>query len=275
MKIELEEIIEISPKLILWNKLPKLIDEEMIINFLKNDVLLLEYDSIENISKINAYLIAYVFNLDTMLFSMDNENQSVSSKAKEIIGKINSIGKYQKIAFTSHEFKEFKEMFFKAGIEYYQLKENSRKEIFDIVKMFISPIHISKYCRTNLRLYFKPNFYKALLIYKDNSFKGHIKDLSLSGMGITIDNNDDFKNCDIGCFLTIRVDFGVSFLVIANGMIVRKDKKDGLIGINIDIRDKFMIDENNAVMLHNIINTWIIKLVQSNCININNKELFD
>jgi len=272
MKIELEEIVEISPKLLLWNKLPDFLDESMIIEFLKNDVLMLEYSTIEEVTKINAYIIACILNLD-QIFKNENENKNMLNMAKSLLEELNTVKETKKIIMTSRSYPNIKKIFKEEGLQYFELK-GKKETLLEVLKDIACPRRSENACRTNLRLHFKPEYYKVAIKIPDNSFNGYINDLSFSGMGIVLERSEDFKKCKIGSFMNIKIDFKVSFLIIAKGMIIRKDKKRNLIGIQMDAQDKHMVDNDNAIMLKNIIDTWVAKIVQSRLITIENKGLF-
>lgn len=273
MKIELEEIVEISPKLLLWNKIPDFMNEEMIIEFLKNDVLLLEYNTFEDITKINAYIIACILNLD-QIFKNDTESKNMLNQARSLVEELQMVKETKKIIITSKSFPNIKKIFTKTGMEYFEVK-NNKDTLFEFLKDIACPRGYENACRTNLRLHFRPNYYKVNIKTTDYTFKGYINDLSFSGMGIVLKQAEEFEKCKIGSFLNIRIDFRVSFLMIAKGMIVRKDKENNFIGVQMDILDKYMVDDDNAVVLKSIIDTWITKIVQSKHITLENKDFFN
>jgi hypothetical protein len=262
MKIELEEIVEISPKILLCNKLPKCINEEDIINFLKNDVLFMEYKNIQNALKIDAYVIGLLLNIDEIATGK-TEDKELLVQSRKLISEISELGSFKKFVITANPLPNIKKLFRSAKFEYFEYDKSNKHELLYLLKGLVCPNEKNVICRTNLRLHFRPEYYNVLIKLHDYEFNGFINDLSFSGMGIILDKYEDFKKCKIGSFLTIRIDFKVSFLQITKGMIVRKDKSKNLIGIQIDIQDKFMIDDSNASMLESIINTWITKIIQS------------
>jgi|GEM_PF-4363638 len=263
MLIELDEVVEIFPKLIIWNKLPEELDEEIIIKFLRNDFLILEYDINQIFKTKNKNIYAYVINLDDLLFDNDESYNDILKNAENILNQIYETDEYNFFIFSTHNFNEIKNLFLNAHIKYFEIQNKSKSNIMSILNKIVEPNFIYKFSRTNLRLFLRPYSYKVVIKHKDLIYKAFIKDLSLSSLGIIIDDDNDFKKINIGDFITIRIDFKVSFLVINNGVIVRKDKFNNEIGIKIDIMDKFMIDENNSILLENIINTWLTKIVQS------------
>jgi hypothetical protein len=274
MKITLDEVVEISPKIVLINKFPDFIDEEMLINFLINNVLLVEFDSFEKIKGINKNILACLINLDGYLFNIDYLDQGILRKANEVIINIKSLIDFYVLAFTVHKFRKIKDMFLKQGIKYYIRVENDKDEMINIIKEAINPIYLKKHIRTSLRIGFIPQKYPILIKYRERIIKGFIKDLCLKWIGIEIEDTYDFKSLHIGSFISINIDFGVLHLNVLRGIIVRKDNYNRLIGIKMNIDDGYELDNQNKLILENIIKTRITKVVRSNCLNIDNHELF-
>lgn len=274
MKITLDEVVEISPKIVLINKFPDFIDDEMLINFLINNVLLVEFKTFEKIKGMNKNVLACLVNLDGYLFSVDCLDQDILRKANEVIVNIKSLVDFYVLAFTVHRFRKIKDMFLKQGIKYYIRMENSKDEMINIIKEAINPIYLKSHIRTSLRIGFMLQKYQVLIKYQEKSIKGFIMDLSLKGIGIEILDNNDYKYLQIGSFISINIDFGVLHLNILRGIIVRKDNYSRIIGVKMNIYDSYELDNQNKLILENIIKTRITKVVKSNCLNIDNHELF-
>ncbi len=274
MKITLDEVVEISPKVVLINKFPDFIDEEMIINFLINNVLLIEFGTFEKIKGINKNILACLINLDGYLFGVDCLYNSILKKANEIILNIKSIEDFYVSAFTVHRFRKIKELFIKHGINYYIRSENSKDEMINIIKEAINPIYLKRHIRSSLRIGFMPQKYPVLIKYRENMIKGFIKDICLQGIGIEVLDVNDFKYLQIGSFISINIDFGVLHLNVLRGIIVRKDNYSRTIGIKMNIYDNYELDNENKLILENIIKTRITKVVKSNYLNIDNQEFF-
>lgn len=274
MKITLDEVVEISPKIVLINKFPDFIDDEMLINFLINNVLLVEFKSFEKIKGKNKNILACLINLDAYLFNIDYSDQDIFRKANEVMVNIKSLVDFYVLAFTVHRFRKIKEMFLKQGIKYYIRIENSKDEMINIIKEAINPIYLKRHIRTSLRIGFLHQKYSVLIKYQERTIKGFIKDLCLKGIGIEISDNNDYKYLQIGSFISINIDFGVLHLNVLRGIIVRKDNYNRLIGIKMNIDDSYELDNENKLILENIIRTRITKVIKSNYLNIDNHELF-
>ena len=274
MKIHLDENIEIFPKIVLINRFTDLIDNDMIINFLVNNILLLEFKSFDKIKNKKNNILGCLINLDEYLFNINTIHNNMLNKIEEVIKDIKSINDFYIAAFTIHKFNKIKDMFIKEGIKYFVRVENSKDEMINIIKELITPIDKEKCSRSSLRIGFMDYKYFASIKDREDVYNGYIVDLSLNGVGIEIISEDHFKHLQIGNFISVNIDFGVLNLKILRGIIVRKDNKKRHIGIKFDITDKYEIDDENRIILDGIIRTWIIKLIHSNSMNISNRELF-
>ena len=266
MKMMLDETVNICPKILLCNKFPDVIDEDMIISFMKNDILILEHSIFKDIENIHP-IMAVVINLDGYLFNLDNLRIDIFKKVKDVIKEIKTINNPHKNVFSVHKFRKIIDMFNKESLKYHHRQDCAKDEMISIIKTIVRPICDKSNCRSSLRLNFKPHLFEVLVKKSKNvGFKGYLKDLSLTGIGIEIPD-DNFKECQSGSFLSLRIDFKVSFLKIDRAIVTRRDKKSNSIGVKIDITDKFEIDSTNIMILENIINTWITKAVESNLFN--------
>ena len=274
MQLHLEENIYICPKIVLINKFTDLIDENMIINFLINNILLLEFKSFNKIKNKKNNILGCLINLDEYIFNIDTLHNSMLDKINDVIDSIKSIKDFYIAAFTIHKFNKIREMFINEGIKYFVRMENSKDEMVNIIKESITPFNKEKCSRSSLRIGFMDYKYFASIKYKEKICNGYIIDLSLKGAGIEIINVDNFKYLQIGSFVSIDIDFGVLFFNILRGIIVRKDSKNKIIGIKFNVTDKFEIDDENKIILDSIIRTWIIKALRSKSMNISSKELF-
>jgi len=274
MMIKLDENIEISPKIVLMNRFVDIVDEEMIVKFLISNILLVEYNSFEKLREIKNNVLGCLVNLDDYLFCIDFQNNDIDNKVSKMINNIKSIKNFYITAFTVHNFRKIKEIFIKQGIKYYVRHENSKDELINIIKETITRVDHTESFRSSLRIGFTDKRYETKIKHREMIVEGIIKDLSINGLGIEINNFDDYKNLHIGSFVAINLDFGVLSLNIQRGIIVRKDNDNRIIGIKMDITDKYEIDDENKIILENIIKTWITKAVRSNNLNIGSKELF-
>ena len=132
MRLELDEIVEIFPKLILWNKFPETLDEEIIIKFLKNDYFLLEFNLNEIIDKTNQNIFALIFNLDYILYNNEASYEEILDKAEKLIQHILEIYKFKVYAFSSYNSHEIKNLFLKSHIKYFEIQDNTKKKTIDI-----------------------------------------------------------------------------------------------------------------------------------------------
>jgi hypothetical protein len=274
MKIQLDEDIHISPKIVLINRFTDLIDENMIINFLINNILLLEFRSFDKIKNKQDNIIGCLVNLDEYLFNINNLNNNILNKINEVIKNIKSLKDFYIATFTIYNVNKIKEKFINEGIKYFVRIKNTKDEMVNIIKESLTSVDKEKCNRSSLRIGFMKHQYSVVIKFRENIYRGYIKDLSLKGLGVEIVNKGDFKQLQIGSFVSANIDFGVLYFNIQSGVIVRKDNNTQCIGIKFDITDKYELDDENRTILDSIIRTWLIKAIRSKTMNISNKELF-
>ncbi|HPO50247.1 MAG TPA: PilZ domain-containing protein [Spirochaetota bacterium] len=272
MKFLLDEEIEIFPKVIFWFSKPKEITTDHLLKLLKKDVLILEakydflklYNSFEDCKKLGiiinlddtydvegatpARIISFI---DNLLEPIIDENSKIKivvhSKRKE-----QDLLKYfddKDILFFSNDI-----VFKKNKINYF-------------LEQMLSPIFEFTNQRTSLRLAFKNAIYKTEINFGKKTVNGIIKDISLNGAGLVLDYEVDYNNIHVGDFVTLTIDFKVLFFKILRGVVIRKNQRENLLGVKIDLDDPYMIDDENMVILNKIIDSWVSKLLA--------KEKFD
>jgi len=266
MKFLLDEEIEIFPKIIFWFAKPKEITVEILLKFLRKDILFLEskcnfltlYNNFSECRKIGL-----IINLDELIDIDGATPTRIIEFLNNIINPIKCDIDQLKIIIHSKRkdeallrfFDDNNIIFFSNDVVF---KTNKVDHFLD--QMLNSVFDFSTQ-RTSLRLGFKNTTYSTEIIYNNKNYNGIIKDISLKGAGLVLDYEVDYNNIHIGDFVTLNIDFKVLFFKILKGIVIRKNQHENLLGIKIDLDDPYMIDNENMIILNRIIDSWITKLL--------------
>jgi len=271
MKLILQDEIEISPKLILWAGMPDIIDDDVIIKYLKSDILITNYHGkLSNVNNIKHQTIALFYNLDSAVTANVSEEDELIPFIKEIIREFQNITQIGVFVQTSRSHTDEIQTLFKEASINYQYFENfmlNPAQCLSIVQNVIAPMYASKSIRTSLRLNFLTSNYTVNLKTEKGDVSGYISDISLSGLGIQVDNEADMDKFYVGQMLCINVDFKVIHLNIAQGLVMRLGPDNTFFGVKINPGDEIMIDTKNSQILGSIIDSYLEKIVRNNALS--------
>ncbi len=265
------EII-ISPKTIYWIEMPFILSENDRIELLKKDILLINYSGeskeIAKLKKKDNKFSGYIFNLDGILdknYIKTNQMYSYVDKLAKYIG--NNFQKRSIVYTTMHDikliriFKEYSAMFFEKDLNE---KRNALSAVNNLIFPFFSKNNRVE--RTCLRLkLFQKKYYIMLTNYtkKKLMVAGILKDISLSGMGIIINEKDKLSKFNLKDLIEVKVSINKKVIHIIKAIIARIDMKTLEIGIMYNVLDPKMVDKNSSNYLTEIINNWITDIIKN------------
>jgi len=271
MKLILQDEIEVSPKLILWAGMPDIIDNDVIIKYLKSDILITKYPGkLSDVNNVNHQTIALFYNLDAAVTTNVSEEDELIPFIKGIIQEFKNIDQVGVFVQSSRSHSDEIEALFAENSVNYQYLENymiNPRQCLSLIQNVIAPMYASKSIRTSLRLNFLTSNYTVSLKTEKGEVSGHISDISLSGLGIIVDNQSDMDKFYVGQMLFISIDFKVIHLNISQGLIMRLGPESTFFGVKINPGDELMIDTKNSQILGSIIDSYLEKIVRNHALS--------
>jgi hypothetical protein len=267
MKIVLQDEIEIYPKLILWAGMPDVIDDDTVIKYLKSDILITDYPGdLSNIKHVSHQMIAFFYNLDSAVTGRLTEERYLMPIIDDVIADLKKVDHAAVFVQSSRYHDDEVEARFLENKINYQYLENfmlNPGQCMSIIQDVIAPMYASKSVRTSLRLRFLETGYKVTMMTDKGEITGSLNDISLSGMGIYVDDESDMDKFFIGQMIRIIIDFKVIHLDITQGLIMRMGPELTFLGIKVNPGDEVMIDTKNSQILGSIIDSHLEKIVRS------------
>ncbi|MCG8572045.1 MAG: PilZ domain-containing protein [Spirochaetes bacterium] len=257
--------IKITPKTLFWIETPVPIYDEEKIEFLKNDILILESSlNLEKASpfKKNDKLDSFfLFNLDGIIHKNNIKDKDILHASTKISDLINQNIYKESIVHTNMINNQLAHFFKNQKIHYLEKNLSDHKSAIhvaqDIIKYFFHNTGVHH--RTSIRLNFYPdNEINAKIIFsnEDAPYLGYLKDLSLDGLGIYMPFEETI-NLRLGELIKIELYSHKPFLTIKKGLITRIDKKTKEVGISFNLNDKKMINEDQADYITSMIYNWL------------------
>ena len=257
--------ILVSPKTIYWFDMPIAITDHEKIELLKKDILLIDYrDDLNTIitfkDKVKE-IAAFFYNIISKKKLVDENKYTFSEKLIQLIKEFNF---QNNLIHTTQIDMKLSQLFKENGIIYLEKNFNDKRIALSVISALITPFFSNnlKIRRSFLRLNLAPMKYKVLIQdKKNNNIFGYIKDLSLNGMGIYIENPDDFDNINLKDLINLRLSIKQSIIKISNAIVSRKNEESKEIGITYDITSTKMIREDYATYLTGLIYNWLKELI--------------
>jgi len=248
--------------------MPVSIGEADKIELLKKDILLIDCNyGIEDIPKLiekQGKNIAFFYNLDRIFQKNKAENEyALSQKLANFISKFSPD---KSIVHTTLLDEKIKNIFRQEGLIFLEKNFNDKQGavniVMDLMKPLFSEENIVKRSFLRINLYpetkYKIEITGASLT---EPILGHLKDLSLNGLGMILFDRDDIKKVSIKDSISIRIFTPISILKVPMAFITRKDEDKSEIGVNYNIENKSMVKDETASFLIKIIYKWIHDII--------------
>ncbi len=256
--------ITLSPYTLYWVQMPIIIGEDDRIDLLKRDVFVIEcqyaVDEYEKLVEKKDDSSAFFFNLDKIL-SCTNKQGEIEL-AKKVAQFISGFCPERSVIHTTTIDSTIKEIFQLEGLIYLEKNFNDKEGSVNLIMNLLKPLFSSenRIRRSDIRLLLYPNVrYKIEAIY-DNGNKvicGFLKDISLSGIGIILNSENDIEHFSLKDQITLRLITHNSILKIPMAIVSRKSPKIHEIGVSFTITDTNMIREETANFIVKNIYKWI------------------
>jgi len=264
------EII-ISPKTIYWVQTPVTISENDRIELLKRDVLIINYNGeLQDIVKLkdkDNKLSAFFFNLDGIISRNHIKGDEVYPFSEKIAKFVSGVFPKRSLVYTTILDPALISIFKKYNVNFIEKNLNDKKvaisTIFSLMNTFFA--EDGKVQRSYLRLNLFPMKYKFIIsnLSKNNiMLEGLIKDLSLSGLGLVIINNNELKNVALKDIVEIKLFIKNSIIKVNKAIITRFDVSKGEVGVTYNMNDAKMIREDYASYLTSLIYNWIKEIIK-------------
>ncbi|MCK4798753.1 MAG: hypothetical protein KAT05_15355 [Spirochaetes bacterium] len=263
--------IHISPKTIFWVEMPDNIKDHDKIELLKKDILLVKCSGvIQELVKLrekNSKSSAFFYNLDQILHENHIKNSEAFNFLHKIVQFIKTLSPEKTLVHTTIIDKKISELFRDEGIIYVEKNLNDKKIAESTILALIHPLFSehNKVKRSFLRLNLLPMKYKVAISNISRGspvIKGCLKDLSLNGMGIVLNDKNELNFFSLKNLIEIKIFIRDSILTISKAFITRVDDEKIEIGVNYDISDNSMVREDYATYLTGLIYNWIKELLE-------------
>ena len=248
--------------------MPAIIGEQDRIEMLKRNVFVVECQyGFEDYSKLiekRDDCSAFFFNLDKIFINVKKGSEYII--AEKIAQFISKFSPDKSVAHTTLLDNKMREIFQNEGIIYLEKnfcdKEGSVTLLMNLLKPLFSNENVIR--RTDIRLLLFPIVKYKVDIYFDNFLKsrtGYLKDVSMSGIGVKFETNEDLDCFSLKDQVMIRVISHNSIYKIPLAIITRKTLGVKEVGVSFNITDTNMIKEETANFFVKIIYSWIKEVI--------------
>jgi hypothetical protein len=265
------EIIS-KPNTIYWIKMPAIIGESDQVELLKNDILVIDCDyGIEDLDKIrekDKTNAAFFYNLDVLLSKNLVIQENLYNHAEKIAAFISDHAPERSIAHTFTIDAKMCDIFRSKGLIYIEKNLVDRTNAVSTIMNLLRPIFSDE--NKIKRSFFRINLYPSIkyrieiVTCSEKKVNGFVKDLSLNGMGLIINEKEEMPFLKLKDSIQARIFTPTAVLKISSSYITRKDDEALEIGINYNINDKNMVKEDTANYLTRLIFYWIREILKGN-----------
>jgi len=266
LQYENGEII-ISPKIIYWIEIPSVIGNQEKFDLLKNDIFVIEYDGdvekLPGLVKSKSKYSGYFYNLENMIKKNNIHEDDIISFSLNIATFINGFMPDKSLVHTSMILEDVAKVFHSNTISYIETNLTNKKSAYSLItKMlfaFFSENERSQ--RAAIRLILSSMKYKVEIfdvrIKRSEIIYAYIKDISLNGICIILKNKDDLVHFKLKDIVQVKVYLSQSILKIDACFVTRINSNNNEIGINFNINDVNMINEENSIILTSLVYNWL------------------
>ncbi len=271
MKDALGEI-QIAPKIIYFVELPATFGEEEKLDLLKRDILVIDADG--DINYFPRLLIhhssntAYFYNFENILLKNRVKKEEFYSFAANMVTFIKSLQPEKSVVHTSFIDDSISFLFRSEGIPYIENSLTDKKTIFNTILNCVTPLFIEnqKMQRSLLRLNLLQHKFRAEIINLTDKVytpvMGFLKDLSLNGIGLALNNRHEIKLFKLKDKLQLRLFLNRAIIKINICITTRMMENTGELGVSFSITDGHMIRDDYANRLTAIIYSWMKNMLE-------------
>ncbi|MCG8571404.1 MAG: hypothetical protein MJB14_14815 [Spirochaetes bacterium] len=262
--------IQVSPKIIYWVEMPTTIGEEEIIELLKRDVLVVNYNlSLNPLQDLQNHLTnktGFFYNFDKILNIQRLKGEKEADFINNFIPFIKSFAPEKSLLHTSMINEKLGQAIKSLGIPYIEKNLDDKKIAITTVLNMIHPFFAIKgrVERSSLRLNLYPLKHKVNIYNIETKLplmKATLKDVSLTGIGLVILDKNQMNFFKVKDLIKVEVMMRPNYFNINVGLVTRVDVKKQEIGINFDITNSKMVSTIDADVLSKIIYRWIKEII--------------
>lgn len=263
--------IEISPKTIYWIETPFILSENDKIELLKKDIFLINYSGVlKDIAKLKARdskFSGYFFNFDGILNTNHIKQHSIYLFAEKLALFIHKYFKRRSLVYTKILDNKFVEIFKNYNVVFIEKNLNDKKFALSAVITLIHPFFAenNRVQRSFLRLNLFPMKYNVILTNfskKSLMVTGILKDLSLSGMGVIIVEEEKIKKFNLKDIVEVKISIKNKIVKVSKAIIARLDITKLEVGVTYDINDTSMVRKDYSSYLTGIIYGWLKEIIK-------------
>lgn len=281
MQSHVTELLQ-KPKIINWIEMPSAIGEDEHIEFLKNDIFLQRHEGLmDHILKLNKVCESesvYFFNLDKILSRNLINNNDALMFSKNFIQFINKYFSFKSLVHTNLIDDKLSNLFRSEGIAYIERnledKKNAMMTTLDMIKPFFSINNkvLRSYIRVNLEKYrYKVEILNTVSTKSPDM--GIMKDLSVNGAGIILNNLNSIDNYNLKDAVSINMYVRQYLIKVQIGFVTRINKDENSLGVTFDINSRKMLSMMAADNLSKLIYHYLEEAIKK--ISIGNPKVFD
>lgn len=252
-----------SPLVLNWIKMPSIISEIDIIELFKRDLLIINTeftpDYIKKLIELKSRYIGFLYNIDDVINSYPPE-YDILSILNNIYSLIKECLPFKTVIYTKSNNSFIKNFFANKNI--LVLSGISLSNILSLKKsMFFEN---SRTPRAFLRLNFYPfELYQVQLINQTRvtpEIIGYLKDMSLNGMAFQLKDKRDLNYFKLRDLINVKFINHFNNNEIYLALTTRIDDNN-IIGINYNINDKNMINQDFAREISKMMYNWIKEVI--------------
>jgi hypothetical protein len=263
----------LSPNTIYWVQAPTTIGEIEKIDLLKKDVFIVDCRyNLNNISKLKEKKdesSAFFFNIDAIIKKSYLKIESATSVYRDLAQFISNVCREKSIVHTNIIDEKISSIFREQGLFYLEKNFYDRTTAVSTVSNLIKPLFVfnNRVPRPHLRIRLYPEIkYKVEFVDKNvltesKPIQGILKDLSLNGMGIVLNDKENIKKLKLKNIIQIKINAINSILKIPMAYITRIDIENGEFGINYDINNNQMVNEDSSNYILKMIYNWMKEII--------------
>ncbi len=255
--------ISVIPKIISWFGMPSHIGEQEKFELLKRDIFLHDarFEQLPGLWAINSRFTAYAFNLDRILEFLPFPRLSgVMVLARRLIQFISGFCPHNALVHTRILNKDIRYLFEESGISLYQENLEYKPKALSLLHNHLLPIltienrPVRKFIRVGFE---KTHDYRVTLKLDTDGYEeqisGILKDLSLNGAGITLNDHRALRRLPLRTPVKAAIRHAQTHFQIATAFVTRRDENSREVGINFNIQDESFIARHDAIVLSRII----------------------
>jgi hypothetical protein len=262
-----------TPKFLYWFGNSELLNDDVKIEFLKNDFFIKNYvsniDELANLVKSNNEFNFYIFDLDKLIIRNNRDFRFDITLVVKLIKLLKEHELIKYLIFTKITDDEITGLFRANGIKLtndknFIDKANFADKALSVIKPhFLNQIRLF---RAYIRLTLYPQRMHRIEINTINGTlitEGYLKDISLNGIGIILFDEKSFSQFNINDKVEIKIFMPRKIIHVKESSIARLESKELLLGLNFDLNDNKVIRKSHSTYLTSIIYDWI-KVVLNN-----------